>query len=142
MNDVDLTVRRSALRMWLMAVLGVPFIIFGTDVLFQRRLSTAITDRIYPSERVTPPAFETHDLAWAWVFLVVGGLLTAWALKELIAPRRVLVADWQGVGLAISGPFAEPVRLPWSAMDEFIGDVASDDGGRHPVLRIRVSIRS
>ena len=139
MNELDLTVRRSALRMWLLAVLGVPFIIYGVDLLIERRLATTITDLIYPSENVTPPPFETHDLAWAWVFLVVGSVLTVWALKELIAPRRVVHADWHGVALAVGGPFASSVRLPWPAVDDFSAAVDADGAGKYPVLRMRVS---
>ena len=100
MNELDLTVRRSALRMWLLAVLGVPFIIYGVDLLIERRLATTITDLIYPSENVTPPPFETHDLAWAWVFLVVGSVLTVWGTQRAhrAPPGRARGLAWSGLG--------------------------------------------
>lgn len=139
MNDLDLTVRRNALLMWGLAVLGVPFVIFGVDILFERRLATTITDLIYPSDAVQAPPFETHDLAWAWVFLIVGGAMTVWALKELIAPRRILQADARGIGLAVGGPFASPVRLPWSDLLGADAVVADDGAGSYPVLMLRLA---
>jgi hypothetical protein len=135
-NEFDLTVRRNALLMWLLAISGVPFIIYGVDVLFQRRLAITLTDYIYPSDRVTAPPFETHELAWAWVLLVVGGALTIWALKELIAPRRVLHADHRGLALAIAGPFAAPVRLPWSAIEAVEAGRVIDAGGDFDALQM------
>lgn len=138
MKHADLIVRRGALRMWLLAVLGVPFIIYGVDLLIERRLATTITDLIYPGEAVTPPPFETHDAAWAWVFLIAGSVLTLWALKELIAPRRVVHADWQGVALAVGGPFVSAVRLPWSVVGDFSAGMDTDGAGSYPVLRLKV----
>ena len=139
MNDLVLTVRRSALLMWLLAVSGVPFIIFGVDLLFERRLATSLTDIIYPTERVTPPPFETHDLAWAWVLLIAGAVMTTWALKELIAPRRIVHADETGVAIAVSGPLAASVQIPWSAIDDVTADIDHDEGGVFPVLLVHMS---
>lgn len=138
MSELTLVVRRSALLMWLLAVSGVPFIIFGVDILFERRLATLLTDYIYPSERVTAPPFETHDLAWAWVLLVVGFALTTWALKELIAPRRVVHADHHGVSLAVAGPFSAPAKLPWSAVEGFEASTEIDGGGTFAGLRVGI----
>ncbi len=139
MTDLELTVRRNALLMWGLAVLGVPFVIFGVDILFERRLATTITDLIYPSDAVQAPPFETHDLAWAWVFLIVGGAMTVWALKELIAPRRVLQGDARGIGLAVGGPFASPIRLPWSDLLGADSGTADDGAGTYPVLVLRLA---
>ena len=139
MKEFELTVRRGALLMWGLAVAGVPFIIFGVDILFQRRLATTITDLIYPSDNVTPPPFETHELLWAWVFLGVGAAMTGWALKELIAPRRIIQADTRGLSLAVAGPFASAVRLPWTALTDFESSIDEDQGGSFDVLRIHVS---
>ncbi len=138
MTEFDLTVRRSALLMWLLAVVGVPFIIFGVDLLFERRLATQLTEIIYPSERVTPPPFETHELAWAWVLLIAGAAMTAWALKELIAPRRIIHADARGVAFAVAGPLAASVRLPWTSIGDVAADIGHDEGGAFPVLRVAV----
>ena len=131
---MQLVVRRSALRMWLFAILGVPFIIFGVDILGGRQLTTRLTDYIYPGDNVSPPAIETHELAWAWAFLTVGGIFTAWALKELIGPRRVVRGDWRGVTLSLSGPFRNATLVPWSAIDDVRSGVAVDGESEFPVL--------
>ena len=138
MTEPDFIVRRSALQMWLLAVVGVPFIIFGVDLLFERRLATQLTEIIYPSELVTPPPFETHELAWAWVLLIAGAAMTVWALKELIAPRRIIHADAHGVALAIAGPLVASAQLPWTSIDDVRADVGHDEGGTFPVLRVAV----
>ncbi len=131
---MQLVVRRSALRMWLFAILGVPFIIFGIDTLGGRRLTTRITDLIYPGENTVPPAIETHELAWAWAFLVAGGIFTVWALKELIAPRRVVTGDWRGVSIGLAGPFWPATRVPWSLIDDIRSGTAGDGESDFPVL--------
>jgi hypothetical protein len=136
---MQLVVRRSALRMWLFAILGVPFIIFGVDILGGRQLTTRLTDYIYPGENATPPVLETHELAWAWAFLVAGGLFTAWALKELIAPRRVVQGDWRGVTLGVAGPFRPATLIPWSDIEDVRAGTASDGESEFPVLVFDIS---
>lgn len=136
---MQLVVRRSALRMWLFAILGVPFIIFGVDILGGRQLTTRLTDYIYPGDAATPPVLETHELAWAWAFLLAGGLFTAWALKELIAPRKVIVGDWRGVSLAVSGPFRPATLIPWNDIEDVRSGTAGDGETEFPVLVLDVS---
>jgi len=131
---MQLVVRRSALRMWLFAILGVPFVIFGVDTLGGRRLTTRLTDLIYPGDNVVPPAIETHELAWAWAFLVAGGIFTVWALKELIAPRRVVTGDWRGVSVGLAGPFLPSTLVPWSLIDDIRSGTAGDGESEFPVL--------
>lgn len=138
---MQLVVRRSALRMWLFAILGVPFVIFGVDILGGQQLTTRITDLIYPGDNVNPPAIETHEFAWAWAFLIAGGLFTAWALKELIGPRKVVLGDWRGVAIAVAGPFRPAVLIPWSAIDDIRAGTARDGEGEFPVLTFDLSDR-
>jgi hypothetical protein len=138
MSERDIAVRRSAFVMWFTAVLAVPFVIFGVDLLFQRRLANQIRDYIYPPDNVTGPPFETHQLAWAWVFLIVGTLFAGWALKELIAPRTILATTSKGLALSVGGPFSRSVSIPWAAIGDVTADFAEDDRGIHPVLRLRI----
>ena len=136
MSEAGVVVRRSAFLMWFLAVLGVPFVIYGVDLLFQRRLANWLKEWIYQSDAA--PGFETHDLAWAWIFLAVGVVFTGWALKELIAPRSVIVASEDELTMALAGPFARNVSIPWDSVGDVSSAVDTDDRGRHPVLRLQL----
>ncbi|MFQ5966063.1 MAG: hypothetical protein ACE5MI_00460 [Acidimicrobiia bacterium] len=135
MNE-QLVVRRSALRVWLVALLAAPFWIFGADLIFQQRLVGRLGELIYPGD---VPAFEARDSLWAWLFLIGGIAVTAWALKELLAPRRVIVGDHEELSLAISGPFGNRTHISWEKVVDVDADRALDDGDVLPVLRLQVS---
>jgi hypothetical protein len=125
-------VRRSAVRMWLLAILAVPFILFGADVLLEQRFVRPVLDLIHPDGEV--PGIETRDLAWAWAFVLGGGATAAWSLKELIAPRKIVTADEEGLTFSLGGPFSKTVSTPWIVIDAVRSAQASDDGDVFPVL--------
>ncbi len=132
MNPV--VVRRSAVRMWLIAVLAVPFVLYGADLLLERRFVTSVLNLIHPDGEL--PAVETRDLAWAWTFVLVGGGIALWALKELVLPRKLIEADEDRLTLRMGGPLAKPARIPWSSIKELAASRAADDGDVFPVLVI------
>ncbi len=132
----EIVVRRSALRVWLIALLAAPFWIFGADLIFQQRLLGRLGDLIYPGD---VPAFEARDSWWAWLFLLCGIAVTAWALKELLAPKRIVVASEAGLTLAVAGPFRPRTVLRWDQVLDVKADRAVDDGDVLPVLRLRVA---
>jgi hypothetical protein len=129
-----LVIRRSAIKMWLVAVLAVPFVLYGADVLLRQRFVGQVLDLIHPDGEL--PSIETRDLAWAWVFVIVGGGLAIWGLKELILPRKVLEAGERGLSLRIGGPFSQPVLISWSLIRAVRATRASDDGDVFPVVTI------
>lgn len=110
-----LVVTRSAARTWLLTLAGVPFVLLGSELVFGGRLLALLGSLIYGSD---PPAPEWRDAVWGWAFLVVGGVVVAWGLKELIFPSPVLVADERRLCLAVRGPLRPPACLEWEQVVE------------------------
>jgi len=127
-----LQVRRSTLKMWLISLAGIPLIVIAIDVLFQRRLTGALSDMIFPDN--DPQLFEARDLIWAWVMLAVGLGLIGFGLKELIVPRAVLRMDDSGLAIRLSGPTKPATLMPWSQIEDVRADRVEDEGDILPVL--------
>lgn len=129
-------VRRSTLRTWLASLLAIPFIVLGVDVLWKRRIIAWLTERIFPSD---PQILEPRDEIWAWVMVIVGGVVVAWGLKELFTPAPVLFTDDDGVHLRMRGPFRRPTLLPWGSLHDLDAGTIEDDGEPLDVLIIEVN---
>jgi hypothetical protein len=130
-----LVVRRSALRMWLLAVAGVPLTVLGIDVLYQRRVINFFSELVFTSD---PQLVEPRDRIWAVAMLLVGLSFSVWGLKELIAPRSVLEADFNGLRLRLRGPFRPGDRVPWDQVEDVDAEVLDDEGDRVSVLLVEV----
>lgn len=126
----------SAWKVWLLALLGVPFLLIGADFFFQQKLIGIFRDLIYGTEEL--PAFEPRDKIFAALFVVVGAALIVWGLKELVFPKKVLVADEQGIRLAVAGPFRPAVQIPWSALKDLSYEVIDSEGDRRPMILVEV----
>lgn len=129
-------VRRSAVRMWGLALGGVALLVVGLDIVTTRRLGDAI--RAFAFQPEDTQAFEPRDVVWAVALLVVGGALAVWGIKELFSPATVLRADGSGLALGIAGPFRRPVRLGWEDVDDIGVARITDEGGKVPAVWVRV----
>lgn len=125
-------VERSAVRMWLVALLGIPFVVLGADLFLEQRLLGALGDLIYGTEEL--PAFEPRDQILAALFLIGGATLTLWGLKELVAPKKILTGDEEGVRLAVAGPFRPAVALPWDSIEDMRYEARTKDGQIVPTV--------
>lgn len=130
-----LVVRRSTLRTWLAALMAIPFIVIGVDVLWRRRIVGWLTERIFTGD---PQLLEPRDTIWAWVMVVVGGTIVVWGLKELFFPAPVLATDDAGVHVRMLGPFRAPTLLPWDGLFDIDAGSLEDDGDVLDVLIIEV----
>lgn len=130
-----LVVRRSAWRMWGLAVAGIPLIVISVDVLTHRRLSNALRDILFRPEDTQ--LFEPRDVIWAWVMLIVGLGVTIFGLKELIFPTPVLRADVKGLALKVTGPFCGHSVIPWESVDDIGSATVEDEGDRLTVFWVR-----
>lgn len=128
---------KSAWRVWLFAILGVPFLLIGADLFFERKLIGGFGDLIYGTEEL--PAFEPRDTIIAVLFIVGGAVITLWALKELVFPKKVLVADREGIRLAVTGPFRPAVRIPWDALTDIGHEIIDDEGDARPLVRVETT---
>ena len=131
---------KSAWRVWLLALLGVPFLLIGADLFFEQKLIGFFGDLIYGAEEL--PAFEPRDTIIAALFVMGGATLTLWGLKELVFPRKVLVADHEGVHLAVSRPFRPAILVPWAKVTDVEYEVIGDEGEQRPTVRVKVSDRT
>lgn len=130
----------SAWKVWLLAILGVPFLLIGADFFFEQKLFGWFRNLIYGAEEL--PAFEPRDKILAALFVVVGAALILWGLKELVFPKKVLVADDEGIRLAVAGPFRPAVLVPWGVLADVSFEVMDDEGDDRPSILIEVSDRA
>jgi hypothetical protein len=124
---VTVVVRRSALRMWLMAMGGIPLLVISLDVLTNRRLTNNLREILFRPERTQ--IFEPRDVIWAWAMLFFAVMLVVWGLKELFAPTKVLECRVEGLALKVNGPFRPPSVVPWDHLVD-VGMIEVDDEGR------------
>lgn len=98
----SLSVLRSPGRTWLTAVVSVPFFMLGLDLLLLPRLFPQYVrrlDLLADEMGINRIAATGPEEPWGLIFLLVGGGLLVWALKDLLFPRELLGVDEHGVAL-------------------------------------------
>lgn len=133
---MTVVVRRSALKMWLMAMGGIPLLVISLDVLTQRRITRWLTDLMFRPEDVQ--IFEPRDVIFAWVMFLFGAFLVIWGLKELFLPTKVVECRDDGLAVRIQGPHRGPAVIAWENIRDVGGDVIDDDGDEIPLLVVTV----
>jgi len=131
---------KSARKVWLLSILGVPFLLLGADFFFEQKLFGVFRDFVYGTEDL--PAFEPRDTIIAVIFIIGGAFLTLWGLKELVFPKKVLVADKEGLRIAVAGPFRPPVLVPWDVLSDVEYVVINDEGDLCPSIRLEMTQRT
>ncbi len=133
-------VRRSALRMWALAMAGIPLLVIGLDVVTNRRLTDALREILFRPDQTQ--IFEPRDEIWAWSFLAFGLFLVIWGLKELFVPTKVVEARPEALMLKVAGPFRPPTSIPWSRVVDIDVTTVDDEGKKVELLAIEVDDRS
>lgn len=133
---MTVVVRRSALRMWLLALGGIPLVVISLDVLTQRRITRWLTDLLFRPEDVQ--IFEPRDVIFAWVMFLFGALLVIWGLKELFVPTKVVECHDEGIMVKLNGPFRPASMIPWNNIRDVGGADIDDEGDTIPLLVISV----
>ncbi len=133
---MTLVVKRSALKMWLMAMGGIPLLIISLDVLTNRRVTNWLRELIFRPEDTQ--IYEPRDVIWAWAMFLFSAIIVLWGLKELFLPTRVIEATDDGLSLKISGPFRPASTIPWDLIDDVRAIQVSDEGDTIPMLSIRM----
>ena len=128
--------KRSALKMWLMAIGGIPLLVISLDVLTQRRITRWLTDLMFRPEDVQ--IFEPRDVIFAWVMFLFGSLFVIWGLKELFIPTKVIECRPDGLAIRINGPHRGPALIPWDDIRDVGGADIVDDGDVIPLLVVTV----
>lgn len=133
---MTVVVRRSALKMWLMAMGGIPLLVISLDVLTQRRITRWLTDLMFRPEDVQ--IFEPRDVIFAWVMFLFGAFLVTWGLKELFLPTKVIECRDQGLAVRLEGPHRGPSLISWDNIRDVGGADIDDDGDLIPLLIVSV----
>jgi hypothetical protein len=133
---MTVVVRRSAIKMWLMAMGGIPLLIISLDVLTERRITRWLTDLIFRPEDVQ--IYEPRDVIYAWAMLLFGGFLVVWGLKELFLPTKVVECRDDGLAVRINGPLRGPSLIPWNNIRDVGGAEIDDEGDMVPLLVVSV----
>jgi hypothetical protein len=133
-------VQRSALRMWLLAIGGLPLLVISVDVLTNRRITNWLREMIFtPSDT---QIYEPRDVIWAWALLVFSVFLVLWGLKELFMPTKVIEALDDGLAVRVRGPFGSRDVIPWANIGDIEPGEMLDEGKLLPLLQITVFDRA
>ncbi len=128
-------VRRSAWRMWGLAVMAIPMLVAGLDLLTRRRLTNFLRELLFRPEDTQLP--EPRDTVWAVALVVVGLGLAIWGMRELLSPTKVITADRAGIRLRVRGPFRAPWFVGWGEVEDLGSGTVGDEGIQLPVLWLR-----
>ncbi len=131
-------VRRAGLKMWLLSLAGIPLLVLGVDVLRSRRIISFFQNLIWPNGN--PELLEARDYIWAVVLIVIGLILAAYGVVELINPRPVLQTDSEGIRLRLGHPFAAASVIPWADLVDVGSEELDDEGEAVPVLWLRTAV--
>jgi hypothetical protein len=133
---MTVVVKRSAVKMWLLAMAGIPLLVISLDVLTNRRITNWLREIVFRPEDTQ--IFEPRDVIFAWAMMLFAGFLVLWGLKELFAPTRVVECRPEGLALKVNGPFRRPTVIPWVNIDDVCGTETVDEGTTVPLLSVRV----
>lgn len=133
---MTVVVRRSALRMWAMAMGGIPLLVISLDVLTNRRLTNNLREILFRPEETQ--IFEPRDVIWAWAMLLVAMVMILWGLKELFVPTKVLECREKGLALKVNGPFQVPSVVPWDSVVDVGAIEVDDEGQKIPLFWVEV----
>ena len=132
-------VRRSAVKMWLLAIGGIPLLVIAIDVLTNRRITNWLREIIFaPADT---QIYEPRDVIFAWAMLLFSAAIVAWGLKELFWPTKVIEVREAGLMLNLRGPFRKSDTVAWSEVVDVGAGTLEDDGDELPVLDVKLLSR-
>jgi hypothetical protein len=136
---MKVVVQRSAIRMWLLAIGGIPILVISVDVLTNRRITNWLREIVFnPNDT---QIYEPRDVIWAWAMLLFSGFLVLWGLKELFVPTKVIEGREDGLAVRLRGPFVKPDVIPWGWVVGIEAGEILDEGDVLILLRIKLVTR-
>lgn len=136
---MKVVVQRSAVKMWLLAIGGIPLLVIAVDVLTNRRITNWLRELIFnPSDT---QIYEPRDVIWAWAMLFFSSFLVLWGLKELFVPTKVIHGRAQGLAVRLRGPLRKPDLIPWGNVVDISAGEIMDEGDILLLLRIKLLTR-
>ncbi len=128
--------QRSSLRMWLMAMAGIPLLVISLDVLTQRKLTRRLTEILFRPDDIQ--IYEPRDVIYAWVMFLFALFLVGFGLKELFWPTKVVECRPEGLALRLNAPYRPASVIPWANIQELGAAQVYDDGDAVDLLVISV----
>ena len=136
---MKVVVQRSAVRMWLLAMGGIPLLVIAVDVLTSRRITNWLRELIFTPQDTQ--IYEPRDVIWAWALLFFSLFLVVWGLKELFMPTKVIEAREEGLAVKLRGPFRKPDLILWGNIADIEPGEIVDEGDVLLLLRIKLFTR-
>lgn len=149
-------VRRSPLRLLGYALVGSAMLLLAADMLFgylyyprpettpgTRQVQAAdgsVTEETVQVYTPTGLAQRRRDVGWGSVLAAGGAAALTWSTAGLLAPRRLLSADAEGLSLWLDGRRREPLRLAWDEVAEVRSGLRRDEAGEVAVLSLRLHV--
>lgn len=129
-------VRRSAVKMWLLAIGGIPLLVIAIDVLTNRRITNWLREIVFaPADT---QIYEPRDVIFAWAMLLFSAVIVGWGLKELFWPTKVIEVREAGLLLKLRGPFRQADMVPWGEVVDVVSSTIDDEGDELPVLEVKL----
>lgn len=133
-----MVVKRSAVRMWLLAMAAIPLLVVSLDILTSRRITNWLREMIFTPDNTQ--IYEPRDVIWAWAMVLFAGFLVLWGLRELFNPTKVIESTGEGVWVSVGGPFRRPDLVPWDEITAIrAGQLEDEDDSKAQVLIIAVN---
>jgi hypothetical protein len=136
---MTVVVQRSAMKMWLLAIGGIPILVIAVDVLTNRRITNWLREIVFNPDDTQ--IYEPRDVIWAWAMLLFAGLLVVWGLKELFVPTKVIEGRDEGLAVRLRGPFVKADVIPWGNVVDVKAGEIMDEGDVLILLRIKLVTR-
>lgn len=133
-------VRRSAVRMWLIAIGSLPLLLIAIDVLFERRITNWLREIVFTPEDTQ--IYEPRDVIYAWAIFLFSAGLVLWGMKELFLPTKVIECRQSGLALKLRGPFRSHDVVPWSEVVDVETATIEDDGDALPSVLVSFLTRA
>jgi hypothetical protein len=124
MKPRNVVMRRSAAKMWLLGVAGVPLLIMAVEYVWGSfGFLNQLGKWAYRGGDVEP--FEIKDDILVALLALLGASLVVVSIKELLFPRKVVEASESGMRFALKGPFKASSPASWLQIKDLIaGDKA------------------
>jgi hypothetical protein len=136
---MKVVVQRSAVKMWLLAIGGIPLLVIAVDVLTNRRITNWLRELLFNPDDTQ--IYEPRDVIWAWAMLLFSAFLVLWGLKELFLPTKVIEGRDGGMAVRLRGPLLKADVIPWgNVVDVEAGEII-DEGDILLLLKIKVLTR-
>lgn len=123
---MKVVVQRSAVKMWLLAIGGIPILVIAVDVLTNRRITNWLRELLFRPDETQ--IYEPRDVIWAWAMLLFSVFLVLWGLKELFVPTKVIEARDEGLAVRLRGPLRKPDVIPWGNVVQLKAGEITDEG--------------